>query len=493
MLAWTIYLCWIGAIGLLLLPRQSAREARWLALSATVAAAALAVIGALGHAPDEGVMTVVQKPWIVPLGIEFHLAVDGISLALLLLTGVASIAGVLFSWNVTHRSTEFFALYLVLIGAVYGVFLSFDLFLLFAFYELVIVPKYLLIAIWGKGARAYAAMKLALYTFAGSALVLLGMVAVFVMAGADTMNLLVLAERPLPLEFQTWALPVMWIGFAVLAGVWPLHTWAPTGHVAAPTAASMLLAGVIMKLGAYGALRTSITLFPDALQVWQGPFGYLAAAGIVYAAGVSLVQRDFKYVIGYSSVSHMGFVLLGLVSLNGLGTAGAVLQMVSHGVLAGLLFAVVGRMVHDRVHTRDLEDLRGLNLRRQLPFVAVVFGLASLAAAGFPGFSGFVAELSVLSGSWRDLPVATILAGFGILLGMGYSLRAVNAAFLDISPVAVGPTKVLPSVTVPEKVGAAMLLGFSLWIGLYPQWMLGLITSSYQSPLWKVLIEKGGW
>src|SRR5215469_4509185 len=307
-----------------MLPGVPAKASRGIALLAAIAGFAITV-SALLHSANGGMATIVHRSWIPSLGIEYHLAADGISLLLVLLTGIVAIAGVLFSWNVEHRSKEFFALYLALIGGVYGVFLSADLFLLFVFYEIAIIPKYFLIAIWGSTRREYAAMKLALYSLVGSAMVLIVLIAAYVVAGARTMNLLALSQSQFPLHFQMWAFPLMFVGFGILAGLWPLHTWAPTGHVAAPTAASMLLAGVVMKLGAYGCLR-AMTLFPRGLDPWgftvlglaswQDVFSLLAVIGIVYGAMVALVQQDFKFVIGYSSVSHIGFVLLGLMTLN---------------------------------------------------------------------------------------------------------------------------------------------------------------------------------
>src|SRR5947209_14115202 len=222
-------------------------------------------------------------------------------------------------------------------------------------------------------------MKLALYSFIGSAMVLIGIIAAFIVSGAKTMNLFELAKFPFPEHFQHWAFPLVFIGFAILAGIWPFHTWAPTGHVAAPTAASMLLAGVVMKLGAYGALRVAMTLFPIGLAAWRNEIALLAVIGIVYGASVALVQKDFKFVIGYSSVSHMGFVLLGLATLNTIGLTGAVLQMFSHGIIAGLLFAVVGRMVYARTHSRDLSVLEEMNLAKVMPFAAVTFVIAGAA------------------------------------------------------------------------------------------------------------------
>ena len=238
-----------------------------------------------------------------------------------------------------------------------------------------------------------------------------------------------LAKISLPGRVSKLGFPLVFVGFAILAGLWPFHTWAPTGHVAAPTAASMLLAGVVMKLGAYGALRVAMTLFPDGLHTWQNTIALLAVIGIVYGATVALVQQDFKFVIGYSSVSHMGFVLLGLMTLTQIGLSGAVLQMFSHGIIAGLLFAVVGRMVYDRTHTRDLAELQPMNLSRVLPFAAVTFVIAGAASMGLPGFSGFIAELQVLVGAWQTFPVFAILAGVGILAGVAYTLRVLLKAF----------------------------------------------------------------
>jgi len=283
----------------------------------------------------------------------------------------------------------------------------------------------------------------------------------------------------------------MFIGFAILAGLWPLHTWAPTGHVAAPTAASMLLAGVVMKLGAYGALRVPMALFPMGLAAWQNTFAALAVIGIVYGALAALVQRDFKFVIGYSSVSHMGFVLLGLMTLNPAGLNGAVLQMFSHGVIAGLLFAVVGRMVYDRTHTRDLDGLAALQLSRALPFAAVTFVVACVAAMGLPGFSGFIAELHVLIGAWKSFPSYALLAGAGILIGVAYSLRVMQKAFFSETKPPPNPVPAaIEPVSIPERLGASLLMAATLLVGLYPRLLIDLITPSWRSPLMEVITRQ---
>jgi len=521
MLVWTIYISFLGVAVLMCLPAANARAARLVALATALGGLALAAGGFLTHKPGAEIATVVKLPWIPSLGIEYHLATDGISIVLVLLTGLAAVAGILFSWNIEHRAKEFFAFYLALIGGVYGVFLSFDLFLLFVFYEIAIIPKYFLIAIWGSTNREFAAMKLALYSFVGSAMVLIGLVAAFVVAGGKTMNLIELAKFPFPESFQMWAFPLVFTGFAILAGLWPFHTWAPTGHSAAPTAASMLLAGVVMKLGAYGCLRVAMVLFPQGLSDWASPvlgfaswrdlFGLLAVIGIVYGAMVALTQKDFKFVIGYSSVSHMGFVLLGLMTLNEIGLSGAVLQMFSHGIIAGLLFAVVGRMVYDRAHTRDLAVLEGMGLSKAIPFAAVTFVIAALASMGLPGFSGFVAELQVLIGAWRAMPTLAIVAGVGIVIGVAFTLRTVVKAFFgETNSTSERRTPVrhdhgtkhehadleigapLEPISVPERLGAAMLIAVTFIVGIYPRVLLDVIVPAFGSPLFESL-RKGGW
>jgi NADH-quinone oxidoreductase subunit M len=492
MLAWTIYISFLGVLVLMLLPKGNAAAARGVALLAALAGLAIGIAGVVQYKSSlavpgaEKIVTVANATWIPSLGIQYHLAADGVSLTLVLLTGLAAVTGILFSWNIEHRTKEFFAFYLALIGGVYGVFLSFDLFLLFVFYEIAIVPKYFIIAIWGSTRREYGAMKLALYSFIGSAMVMVGLIAAYVVSGAHSFSLVELAKYPFPHNFQMWAFPLVFIGFAILAGMWPFHTWAPTGHVAAPTAASMLLAGVVMKLGAYGCLRVAMTLFPDGLMAWRNFFAILAVIGIIYGATVALVQKDFKFVIGYSSVSHMGFVLLGLMTLNAIGLSGAVLQMFSHGIIAGLLFAVVGRMVYDRTHTRELDVLQSMGLSKAIPFATVTFIIASIASMGLPGFSGFAAEFQIIIGAWQAFPTLAVLTGIGILIGVAYTLRVLQKAFFgetEAEANAEHPHEPLPPISAPEKLGALLLIGVSLLIGLWPRLLLDVIIPSFDSPL----------
>ena len=502
MLAWTIYLSFAGALACLLTPRANPRATRAVALGTALAGLFCGLAGAIQFKPVNGLEVITRVRWIPALGIDFSLAADGISVTLVLLTGIAALAGVLFSWNVERRTNEFFAFFFALIGGVYGVFLSLDLFLLFVFYEIAIVPKYFLIAIWGSTRRDYAAMKLALYSFIGSGMVLIGMLAAYAVSGHASFDLQALAQHSFAPEFQRWAFPLVFVGFAILAGMWPFHTWAPTGHSAAPTAASMLLAGVVMKLGAYGCLRVAMTLFPEGLKMWQHELAALAVTGIVYGALVALVQKDFKFVIGYSSVSHMGFVLLGLAAANSTAVAGAVLQMFSHGVIAGLLFAVVGRMVYERTHTRQLADLRQLPLHRLLPFAALTFVLAGLASMGMPGFSGFPAELTILIGVWKTSPAWAFFAGGGILVAAAFTLRAIQVSFFgstQLSPVAASASEPTHAgsplhyepITLAEKVGTALLLAATVYIGLKPDVLLDWITPALQSPLMQAALKGG--
>jgi NADH-quinone oxidoreductase subunit M len=494
MIAWTIYITFVGAIAVLLLPRMFSR---WIALVTTTAGFAISLSAffcrdlELAH-----FTTIVRVPWVPALGMNYHLAVDGISLTLVLVTSITAVSSVLFSWDVTERPNEFFFWLLFVVGGSFGVFLSADLFLLFVFYEFVIVPKYFLIAIWGSTNKEYGAMKLTLYSFFGGALVFIGIIAAYVAGGS--LDLIQLAQFQFSPQLQRWAFPILFLGFAVLAGIWPLHTWAPTGHVAAPTAGSMLLAGIVMKLGAYGGLRVAMNLFPQGLQMWSKWIAVLGVIGIVYAAAVALRQRDLKFVIGYSSVSHMGFVLLGLATANVLGVSGAVLQMFSHGVIGALLFGVAGRMIYRRTHTRDLDDLSLMELNRVLPFAAFVFVIACAASMGIPGFSGFAAEITILIGVWKTYPLAVWITGAGMVLVAAFTLRALKRSFfgessanaLSGSAAPPGDATVtssaessihLPPITLAEKLGAGLLIFATLAIGVYPKLLLDRIQPAVEA------------
>jgi NADH-quinone oxidoreductase subunit M len=488
MIAWTIYVTFAGAVLLLLSPRAFAR---WIALLTTIAALALDVIE-LVRTPIADLAhftTIVRVPWVLALGINYHLAIDGVSLTMVLVTGISAVSTVLFSWDVKERQNEFFFWLLLVVAGCYGVFLSADLFLFFAFYELVIVPKYFLIAVFGSTNKEYGAMKLTLYSFFGGMFVFVGILAAYVAAG--TLDLNQLSQFQFSSQLQSWAFPVLFLGFAVLAGIWPLHTWAPTGHAAAPTAGSMLLAGIVMKLGSYAGLRVAMNLFPQGFQMWGKWIVLLGVIGIVYAAAVALCQRDLKFVIGYSSVSHMGFVMLGLAAATALSVSGAVLQMFSHGVIAALLFAVAGRMIYRRTHTRELDVLSGMNLSRVLPFAAFTFVVASAASMGIPGFSGFAAEITILIGAWKTYPVAVWITGAGMVLVAAFTLRALKQSFfgearstvqLQDGRVALDPDwNEQQRVTAAEKCGACLLMFATVAVGLYPKLLLDRIMPAVEA------------
>jgi len=488
MIAWTIYVTFGGAVLLLFLRRAFAR---WIALLTTIAGLAICLvtfvrtpIADLAH-----FTTIVRVPWVPALGMNYHLAIDGVTLTMVLVTGISAVSTVLFSWDVKDRQNEFFFWLLLVVAGCYGVFLSADLFLLFLFYELVIVPKYFLIAIFGSTNKEYGAMKLTLYSFLGGIFVFMGILVAYVSAGSLDLN--ELARFPFSPQLQSWAFPVLFLGFAVLAGIWPLHTWAPTGHAAAPTAGSMLLAGIVMKLGSYAGLRVAMNCFPQGFHMWSKWIAVLAVVGIVYAAAVALRQSDLKFIIGYSSVSHMGFVLLGFATANALGVSGAVLQMFSHGVIAALLFAVAGRMIYRRTHTRELDALAAMNLSRALPFAAFTFVVASAASIGIPGFSGFAAEITILIGAWKTYPLAVWIAGAGMVLVAAFTLRALKESFFgeigaegDIRKATAITTlnrEEFNPITVAEKIGACMLMVATLAIGVYPKLLLDRIVPAVEA------------
>ena len=499
MIAWTIYITFIGAVVLLFVP---CTFARWIALITTAVGLVISLATFFCDQIDLAhFTTIVRVPWVPMLGMNYHLAADGVSLTLVLVTGITALSAVLFSWDVEHRSNEFFFWLLLVVGGSYGVFLSADLFLLFVFYELVIVPKYFLIATWGSTNKEYGAMKLTLYSFLGGTLVFIGIIAAYATSAkaniGSALDLQALAQFQFPMQLQSWGFPVLFLGFAVLAGIWPLHTWAPTGHVAAPTAGSMLLAGIVMKLGSYAGLRVAMNLFPQGFQMWRNWIAALAVVGIVYAAAVALRQRDLKFVIGYSSVSHMGFVLLGLGTANALGVSGAVLQMFSHGVIGALLFAIAG-MVYRRTHTRDLDALATMGLSRTMPFAAFAFVIASAASMGIPGFSGFAAEITILIAAWKAYPIAVWITGVGMVLVAAFTLRALKRSFFDsgvaltggatsASFVDSGGTSSVSSgerfepITLAEKFGACLLMFTTLAVGLYPKLLLDRIVPAVEA------------
>ncbi len=428
-----------------------------------------------------------EIPWLPELGINYILGVDGISLPMLLLNGLVIFTGALISWNIEDRTREYWALLLLLAAGVYGVFVSLDLFLLFIFYELAVLPMYLLIGIWGSTRKEYGAMKLTLYLMGGSAFIILGMVAVYFSGTLRTFDMRLLAQSALfSRDVQIVFFVPLFLGFAVLAGMFPFHTWSPTGHVAAPTAVSMLHAGVLMKLGAYGCLRVAMWIFPEGANYWLLPIAIATLINAVYGASIAMTQRDFKFMIGYSSVSHMGLTLMGLAAANTIGMTGAVLQMFAHGVMTALFFAVVGRMVYDRTHTRQFPELGGLFT--VMPFAAIVFIIAGLSSMGMPGLAGFWAEFNIFMGMWQRFPLIAVLAGISIPITAGYILIAVYRVFFG--EIKNPEFRHLPKLTVQEYAAGIILVVVLIVSGLYPAYLTEPIEASMQ-PIAEALARAG--
>jgi NADH-quinone oxidoreductase subunit M len=416
--------------------------------------------------------------WFAPLGIHYHIGVDGISIAMILLTAFVVLAGVLVSWTQEKLNKEFFFLLLFLSLGAYGFFISLDLFTLFFFLEVAVIPKFLLIGIWGSGKKEYSAMKLALMLMGGSALVFVGLLGIYFntnIHGAHSFDLVEISRMHIDAGVQNLFFPFAFIGFGIFTALFPFHTWVPDGHSSAPTAASMFLAGISMKLGGYGCLRVATYLMPDAAHHYSSIIILLATIAIIYGAFATMMQKDLKYINAYSSVSHCGFVLLGIGMLTQTSITGAVLQMVSHGLMTALFFAAIG-MIYSRTHTRMVEQLGGL--LKVMPFISTIFVIAGLCSLGLPGFSGFVAEMTVFMGSWQNpdqwYRLATILACASIVVTAVYILRAGGSSVMG--PITNNHYLLIKDATWNEKIAAGLLVIGIVAIGIAPFWLYQLIT-----------------
>lgn len=475
----------VAAVLMLFMKAESKNEIRVAALATGIFDLILAawVYYQVYIHPTIGYQFIEKYDWLPVLGISYHVGVDGISAPMVLLTGIVMVTGVLISWGVDDRPREFFAFLFLLAGGVFGVFISLDLFMLFFFYEIAVFPMYLLIAIWGwKVTREYAAMKLTLYLFIGSVFALVGALAMYFanyqMHGVLTFNMLELEKAGFSSSFQyIWFMPVF-MGFAVLGGIFPFHNWSPDGHVAAPTAVSMFHAGVLMKLGAFAALRVGIMLMPEGAKQWGWLVFGLAMVNVVYGAFIAMIQTDMKYVIGFSSVSHMGLVSLGFATLTREGMLGASLQMFSHGVMTALFFAAVG-MVYDRAHTRQIPELGGMS--KPLPWVAIAFIIGSLVSMGMPGFSGFVAEFPIFMGVWQVSGFAAILASISIVITAAYVLLVVRRAFFGDLPAQFEGH--IHSISVLDKVAIVTLLLMMITLGMFPNVMVPMVSQGVENVL----------
>ncbi|MBP6015844.1 MAG: NADH-quinone oxidoreductase subunit M [Candidatus Promineofilum sp.] len=445
------------AILILLLPKDRGENARMLGLAAMVLGLVLSIyvyVSTYQNLPpadtswSESLQFVEEHPWVPSIGLNYIVGVDGLSATLVLLTAIVGLGGVLISWSIDDRPREFYAFFMLLVAGVHGVFIAVDGFLLFFFYELAVLPMYVMIVVWGwKVTREYAAMKLTLYLLIGSFISLITFLVLYFtpVEGGEalrTFDLRIWSQATFPWDIQRiWFMP-LFLGFGILAGLWPFHNWSPDGHVAAPTAVSMIHAGVLMKLGAYASMRVGIQLLPEGAVYWLPFIIILTLINVVYGAFIAMRQKDLKYMIGYSSVSHMGLVSMGFAAMTIVGFTGAGIQMVSHGIMTALFFAVVG-MIYDRAHTRDMDELSGM--RKALPWTVVAFIIAGLVGMGMPGLSGFLAEFPIFLGVWQgrslDLNavfglnpsnyygIIAVVAVLGIIITAAYILRAIHSVF----------------------------------------------------------------
>jgi NADH-quinone oxidoreductase subunit M len=464
----TTFLPLVGAAAILLF--SSERVARWTALVTTLGTLAVSAPLLWHFDKNSSALQFVESAeWIPSWNIAYSLGVDGISLPFIFLAAVLSVLCIGASWTaVRARVREFYAALLVAETAMIGLFAASNLFLFFIFWELMVVPLFFLIGVWGSSARVYAAVKFLLFTLAGSVLMLVGIIALHHLCG--TLDFKALARQSLQPEHQAWLFAAFLAAFAVKVPMFPLHTWLPDAHTEAPTAGSVILAGILLKMGAYGFLRVSLPILPDAVQLFLGPMLAVSAVAIVYGAYVTLVQKDVKRLIAFSSVSHMGFVTLGIFTLNRSGVEGAILQMVNHGIVTAALFLCVG-MIYERTHTREIKDYGGV--AKTAPVYSTLLALFCLAAAGFPGLNSFVGEFLIIGGAFKTQAWLGAMAVWGVALGTTYLLWLYYRVVMGkINP---GLEGLKLELNLREVATLAPLAILSLCLGLYPECVLSYL------------------
>lgn len=466
-----IFLPLAGMLAILTIPGTKQQLIRQIATGICAATFVISCLVAMLYDGAMGGFQLTEKTaWIPQINVFYHVGVDGISVPMVLITGLLALLACVASYGIQQRVKEYFALYLLLVTGMFGTFCSLDLFLFYIFWELVLLPMYFLIGIWGGERREYAAIKFFIYTLAGSILMLLGLIAVYFASTPHTFDLAALQAAHFTKQFQIWAFMAFFIGFAIKVPIWPFHTWLPDAHVEAPTPISVILAGVLLKMGTYGFMRISYPLFPEAARWFAPALAVLALIGIVYGGFCALAQKDFKKMVAYSSVSHMGFVILGLSAFTYSGMDGALLQMFNHGTITGGLFLLVG-VLYDRAHTRDMDSFGGLGAR--VPVYASLLVTFSMASLGLPGLSGFVGEFLCLLGTFLTFPVITGISCLGIVLAAAYLLRMIQKVLLGtLNPKWQGLTEVNSR----ELFTLIPLLVIVIFLGIFPQSLLNIFS-----------------
>ncbi|MBI5050771.1 MAG: NADH-quinone oxidoreductase subunit M [Nitrospirae bacterium] len=474
-LTWTVFLPVIGAVLLLFL--RNAGVIRWFSLLITLATFVIS-LPILAHFDKSTykMQFAERHEWITSWGINYFVGIDGISVLFIFLTTILSILCVLVSWKaVDTKVKEFHIAILTMEAGMLGVFVSLDFFLFYIFWETMLIPMFLLIGVWGGPQRVYAAIKFFLYTLVGSVLMLVGIVVLY-FYGGRTLNILELSALQYPFQLQCWLFLAFFAAFAVKVPMFPVHTWLPDAHTEAPTAGSVILAGVLIKMGAYGFLRFSIPMFPDATKFFIMPLFVLSIIAIIYGALVCFAQKDFKRLIAYSSVSHMGFVTLGIFALNTQGVEGGILQMLNHGIITGALFLMIG-IIYERTHTRMIADYGGF--AHIVPWYSGIFIVVALASIGLPGTNGFIGEFLIIFGAFKAGKILGFLAATGIILGAVYMLRLYQMVFFEkLNPNYETGRHPVWDLTLRETVILTPLIVSIFWIGIYPETFLSYIHSS---------------
>jgi NADH-quinone oxidoreductase subunit M len=459
-----------GLFVLLLIPSANTRAIKLWANAASLFGFLVSLPLVFWFDPGQDVQFVEKATWIPSIGASYHLGIDGISLLLVMLTTLLGFLSILSSWTaIEHRLKEYYAYFLVLQTGMLGVFMALDFLLFFVFWETVLVPMYFIIAVWGGPRRSYAAIKFIIYTLIGSVLMLLGILTLYYQHYTQfqvySFNIADLLRTSLPYGIQWWVFWAFFLGFAVKVPMWPFHTWLPDAHVEAPTAGSVILASVLLKMGTYGFLRFSLPLLPDAAKnpTVVNVMAVLSIIGIVYGALASLMQKDWKKLVAYSSVSHLGFCTLGIFALNPAGISGSVLQQINHGISTGMLFLIVG-IVYERRHTREISEYGGL--LRVMPVFTMVFLIAAMSSMGLPPLNGFIGEITILKGAYQMSLNWALWCALGIALGAAYLLWLYQRTMLgDLKE----KNAKLPDLSWREIAVFAPLIVLVFWIGLYPQ------------------------